>query len=234
MKGKKIVVTVLAVWAGLFLLLASSAWAETCETDLNCDGEVNQLDRKYFNETYKAERGITNCNPRIPAPVPKTGQITQYAVGDDGNYQAGVASPEPRFTDNEDGTVTDNLTGLIWLKDANLAEGEVPTLQEALNFVSNMNDGEGTFGYTDWRLPNMRELFSLIDCGAKSPALSSGHPFENVQWSSNNLWMYWSSTTYTGNTSHVWCMYMRYGRLGFCNKGGDTQITYLWPVRGGQ
>jgi len=63
-----------------------------------------------------------------PAPVPKSGQtacwdesgypIDCVGTGQDGEYQGGV-SVDPRFTDNGDGTVTDNLTGLIWLKDAN-------------------------------------------------------------------------------------------------------------------
>ena len=54
-----------------------------------------------------------------PSPVPKTGQTTSYATGDDGELEKGVAWPNPRFTDNNNGTVTDNLTGLIWLKHAN-------------------------------------------------------------------------------------------------------------------
>ena len=52
------------------------------------------------------------------APVPKTGQTTPYVAGDDGTLQKGVAWPAPRFTDNSNGTVTDKLTGLIWMKDA--------------------------------------------------------------------------------------------------------------------
>ena len=53
------------------------------------------------------------------APVEKTGQTTSYAAGDDGDLEKGVTWPSPRFTDNTNGTVTDNLTGLIWLKNAN-------------------------------------------------------------------------------------------------------------------
>lgn len=63
------------------------------------------------------------------APVEKTGQtacsdesgnvIDCLNTGQDGDIQAGVIWPDPRFTNNGDGTVTDNLTGLIWLKDAN-------------------------------------------------------------------------------------------------------------------
>jgi hypothetical protein len=68
--------------------------------------------------------------PPVPvAPVSQTGQTTCWETtgsptncartGQDGNIQAGVAWPIPRFTDHSNGTVTDNLTGLIWLKDAN-------------------------------------------------------------------------------------------------------------------
>ena len=53
-----------------------------------------------------------------PAPVPKTGQLTSYGNRDDGELQMGVVWPDPRFTDNFDGTVTDDLTGLIWLRDS--------------------------------------------------------------------------------------------------------------------
>ncbi len=57
------------------------------------------------------------------APVARTGQITGTAAGDDGVSQRGVAWPDPRFTDNGDGTVTDNLTHLIWTQDGNLFNG---------------------------------------------------------------------------------------------------------------
>ena len=49
------------------------------------------------------------------ALVPATGQTDSVAAGDDGDLQKGVPWPDPRFTDNGDGTVTDHLTGLIWL-----------------------------------------------------------------------------------------------------------------------
>ena len=65
----------------------------------------------------------TNGCPLYPAPVPKTGQTTSYTTGDDGDLEMGVPWPSPRFTDKGDGTVTDNLTGLIWLKDANCFGG---------------------------------------------------------------------------------------------------------------
>ena len=91
--------------------------------------------------------------------LPKTGQTTCYdtagtvvscgGTGQDGEIQAGVPLPNLRFTDNSDGTVTDNLTGLIWTKDANLP-GTTTTWQQALDYVAGMNAGTNSnFGYTD-------------------------------------------------------------------------------------
>jgi hypothetical protein len=51
--------------------------------------------------------------------LPATGQTSSYGTNDDGALQNGVTWPSPRFRDNCNGTVTDNLTGLIWLKNAN-------------------------------------------------------------------------------------------------------------------
>ncbi|HEY6999536.1 MAG TPA: hypothetical protein VH851_16480 [Candidatus Binatia bacterium] len=66
------------------------------------------------------EVAVLDCTPvsAIRSPVPRTGQTTSYATGDDGALRKGVVPPSPRFSDNANGTVIDNLTELIWLKDA--------------------------------------------------------------------------------------------------------------------
>jgi len=126
------------------------------------------------------------------AATPKTGATTSWATGDDGDLEKGVAWPNPRFTDNGNGTVTDNMTGLIWLKDANAGDGtetwpDALTLCSALaNGQQGLSDGSSS---GDWRLPNIKELQSLIDFGQVGPALPDGHPFTDVQNS-----FYWSST----------------------------------------
>ena len=77
----------------------------------------------------------------------------------------GVPWPDPRFTDNGDGTVTDNLTGLIWLKYANCF-GET-NWHDALDASNNLTNGQCGLSdgsnLGDWRLPNEGELGSLID-----------------------------------------------------------------------
>jgi hypothetical protein len=73
------------------------------------------------------------------------------ATRDDGDLQMGAAWPNPRFTDNEDGTVTDNMTGLIWLKNADCYLGAMPW-NDALTFANLLHDGwtgDGSVGDCD-------------------------------------------------------------------------------------
>ena len=140
-----------------------------------------------------------------PAEVARTGQTTCYdasgaviacaGTGQDGAIQAGAVWPDPRFTNRGDGTVLDNLTGLVWALNANLPNGS-KTWQAALDYVAGMNAGTNpNLGYTDWRLPNINELESLVNAELYDPALPQGHPFTNVQ----SFW-YWSSTSYVYTT----------------------------------
>jgi hypothetical protein len=164
--------------------------------------------------------------------VAKTGQTTSYATGDDGDYEYGVAWPNPRFTDNGDGTITDNLTGLIWLKLANcFGRRDWATALTDCNTLNSeecyLTDGsiEG-----DWRLPSIKEFSSLIDFTQYNPALPSGHPFAGVQ--SVLYSCYWSSTSYGVNTLGALLVYMYNGFL--IDKDKTEDFYYVWPVRGGR
>jgi len=180
------------------------------------------------------------------APVPQTGQTECYMpdrtsipcedTGQDGEYRHGVPWPNPRFNDNLDGTVTDYLTGLIWLKDAYCFG--IGNWSRALSESNGLEDGE--CGLTDgsspgdWRLPNRKELFSLTHDEYYGNALpdtagtgqwSEGDPFNNVRYS-----YYWSSTTYANDTLYAWYVNMYYGYVDPDTKGSSH---YVWPVRGG-
>ncbi len=162
------------------------------------------------------------------AGVPKTGQTTQYSTGDDGDLQKGVTWASPRFTDNGDGTVTDNMTSLIWLKNANSFGNS--TWTAALTAANGLADGgslsDGSI-VGDWRLPNVRELSSLTDFSQSSPALPTGHPFTSVQ-----TYYYWSSSTYASSPTDAWYVVMFDGYVGYSDKINNSY--YVWPVRGGQ
>ena len=164
------------------------------------------------------------------APVAKTGQTTSYVTGDDGYYQKGVASPSPRFTDNGDGTVTDNLTGLMWAKNANIA-GTTKTWVDAIAYANTLSLGTSCGSpRTDWRLPNRNELNSLSDV-SNSPALPSGHPFVNVQVGGSNPSRYWSSTTSLGYYNTILDAYWGDMFVGLIIDNDKTNRYCVWPVR---
>ncbi len=167
-------------------------------------------------------------------------------TGHSGNKQAGAVL-KPRFTDNNNGTVTDNLTGLIWLKDANCtgtvggvnkASGRL-TWQKALVWSNHLESGRCGLSDGskpgDWRLPDIHELISLVNKAYINPALSDtagpgqwteGDPFTGVQ-SSN----YWSGTTFADSAGYAW--FVCFG-TGFADRYIKGSNYYVWPVRGRQ
>ena len=176
-----------------------------------------------------------------PANQWKTGQTVSYDPVDDGAFQMGMMTPSSvRFTDNGDGTVTDNLTGLMWLKDANCMEthyaGTWPSgharWQEAFDIIAGINDGtyaDCSAGHTDWRLPNRKELHSLTDFSQFSPALLQGHPFDNVQFASG--FQYLTSTTCAHAMDDFWGVSIYNGTVS--NAFKLTNTNWIWPVRAG-
>ncbi len=199
-----------------------------------------------------------------PGLLPATGQQTCWdeianavecdGTGQDGELRKGAKWPIPRFVDNGDGTVTDKLTGLIWLQDASCADLEGTTDEGRGNPASPSPGGATwakalaaaaalateTCGLTDdsaagdWRLPNVRELQSLIDYGFSGPALSNAEGA--AQWTEGNAFSgvqpfpYWSSSSDAESPVFGWYVSL--------NSGGaldvvKTNTYFVWPVRGG-
>ncbi len=74
--------------------------------------------------------------------------------GQDANF----VNNAPSYTDNGDGTISDNVTGLMWTQDP----GEKVTWIEGIALLEEMN-ASNYLGYSDWRLPTIKELYSLVD-----------------------------------------------------------------------
>ncbi len=181
--------------------------------------------------------------------LPRTGQTTCYDssgtviscknTGQDGDLQKGVAWPNPRFTANADTTITDNLTGLVWAPNGNLMQTRDPnwkqsqtfvgavTWQNALDYVAKLN-AENYLGHNDWRLPNFKEVGSLVNNAQTNTAeWLNSQGFTNVRASD----FYWSSTSYTNDAAKAWAVDMVWGNIKYLNK---AYSYYVWPVRGGQ
>lgn len=210
-------------------------------------GSVGKLD---FNGLYRTvirfmsmpSHDVASANFTALAPgdkvasIARTGQSASYASGDDFAVKAGVAWPTTRFADNSDGTVTDHLTGLVWLKNAGCFN---PTSWAAALTAANQL-ASGACGLTDgstagkWRMPNVNELESLIDVSRANPAVSSAHPFANINLSN----AYWSSTTYTASVANAMAIRFTDGRWingidGAFNNDKAMSNNSLWAVKSG-
>lgn len=180
--------------------------------------------------------------------LPQTGQTPTLPIaataGMDGYTATGIAwayvssgstTPATRFTvgsDAEANCVTDNLTGLMWVKDLNtvtinsVAAGSITTWQNALDSIATANSGAGYCGHTDWYLPTVNDLKSLLNDGQSSPATwLNGQGFANIK--TNN---YWSSSTYATDTNRAWLVLFS---VGYVISATKTDNNYVWPVRGG-
>jgi len=190
--------------------------------------------------------------------LPKTGQTKcfqttgNYSVntttvidcagtGQDGEKQKGAAWPASRFTDNSNGTVTDNLTGLVWLKNVNCVDtvGGITksvgllSWSDALTWSNALASGKcglsDSSSAGDWRLPNVIELESLTSMTPTGAALPSGHPF-TITFGTNGT--YWTSTTALGAISAAWIVNLREGNANLSISSKIAASTAnIWPVR---
>ena len=172
----------------------------------------------------------------VSSALPETGQTVCYDTwgqeidcsssawpGQDGAWQAG-GGLESRFLDLGDGTVADRRTGLMWQKEAAVVvvHGRISAAgdagwQDALRYCNELELG----GHTDWRLPNVRELQSIVDYGRSAPCIDP--VFEAVpSW-------YWSSTTVAAHPGSAWYVHFNDGYLGCGNKAAFHQVR---AVRG--
>lgn len=181
------------------------------------------------------------------AQVLKTGQTTSYGSGSDGDLQKGVSRS---FTDNGDGTITDNATGLMWEKKSN--DGGIHDLDNTYTwgmnsspytmngtmvttFLAALNADGGFAGYTDWRLPNRTELLTLTDIGAVQPTFNQFNtgcaPLCSVLTCSCTAWStYWSSSTYQNGAMNAWFVEFGIGGMDTSSKINSNKVR---AVRGG-
>lgn len=148
-------------------------------------------------------------------------EIPCDGTGQDAELRPGQPWPEPRFSPAGD-LVHDRLTGLHWPVRPGLFEWPMPW-EEAFGSIDRLNR-QRFGGYDDWRLPNRRELRSLISHQARDPALPCGHPFD-----SPFLTWYWTSTTAARHPSYAWYVHLEGGRSFFGHKREDHMV---WPCRG--
>ncbi len=155
----------------------------------------------------------------MPGSTEEKGFYVMYVRG---NTTYGINN----FTDNGDGTITDIATGLMWMQDDN---GEGLIWEDALSYAENNED----VGYSDWRLPNVKELQSIIDY-TRSPETSSYAAIDPIfnctqitnEGGENDYPYFWSSTThasYVDGHEGEQAAYLSFGRaMGYMGSWMDV------------
>jgi hypothetical protein len=229
-------------WGSPFIsLLTAQYWTATTAGFTNSAFTVHLSlgNQSSLNKTDKAYvLAVRRVGASGPLTLAQTGQTACYnssgtelpscsSTGQDGEIRAGEAWPSTRFTDNNNGAITDNLTGLVWLKNPSCFSG-FRTWGAALNAANGLKAGDCGLadgsGAGNWRLPNVNELESLLNAGVSNSATwLNGQGFTNVQGDT-----YWSSTH--GSNDEAWHVHMGSGSIASSSTTGGVR---MWPVRGG-
>jgi hypothetical protein len=161
----------------------------------------------------------------VGCPLPATGQTTSYTSGDDGHVQAGAALS---YLDNGDGTITDLNTGLMWEKKSNdggihhlwndycwdpaACPGFAHLTGNIFEWVDELNN-QAFAGHTDWRIPNYKELVSILDLEGQDPTVAPVFNTGTSCWGTPGCtvltcsctadWYYWTSTSH-GDSDSAW------------------------------
>jgi len=161
--------------------------------------------------------------------LPDTGQTISYTsnFGEDPDY---IINP-PSYTDNGNGIINDNVTGFVWQKeDDNAIRG----WDTASAYCDNLTLG----GYTDWRMPTINELMSIIDySGTGGAAINSTYFPHTIHWSMSQ---YWSVTASPNNAGNAWDVVFDNGSIQGAAPNGSvygaskTSTYYIRCIRGGQ
>ncbi|WP_028325727.1 DUF1566 domain-containing protein [Desulfatirhabdium butyrativorans] len=149
----------------------------------------------------------------------QSGSSAHSVIGSFGLMEDGfpAEAATDTYTDNGDGTVTDTSTGLMWQQET---PDNTKNWEQALSYCENLTLG----GHTDWRLPTIKELLSLVDYSHRHPAINTAF-FPGTVAS-----YYWSSTTDAGYPYDAWVVNFD---SGYVYSSYKSSRGYVRAVRGG-
>ena len=220
------------------------ALKDTYSASLSAPGRQSEVtfgDRSSFENVNIdiSTFSITQTQNTVPgsSEIPKTGQTETFYAGDDGDLKIGVAWPSPRFVVNADKSLTDRLTGLSWVPDANTPTipgcvGGKKAWQSIFNYVDCLNDAN-FLGHDDWRVPNINELRSLVNYSQQYPAnWLRDQGFNNFQ--ADNYWSSTiSATTSIPDGEQLWSWHVNfYDGIMYYGKNTSGFSEWVLPVRG--
>lgn len=222
----------------------------TCSDDLStCAGDLSTCTTDLGtaqSDLTTCEGDLATCEAQPPGRMLRTAQTTCWnaagtviacaGTGQDGQFQKGLALA---YTDNGDGTITDENTGLMWEKLSD--DASVHDKDTAMNWngafakVASLNAGSFA-GHNDWRVPNVKELQSILNYATVnppvSPAFSTGcvASCTVLTCSCTRSDYYWSSSSTVIGPSNAWVVSFFDGGVATYLK---TNTPYVRAVRAG-
>lgn len=180
---------------------------------------------EYVSTTMNGNRttfGVNFADGRIkgyPQSSPR-GQTRQFVRYVRGNPAYGVN----RFVDNGDGTISDQATGLTWMK---ADSGKAMTWQQALSYAESLSYA----GHNDWRLPNAKELQSIVDYSRAPSAFEPSKRTAAIDpifgITQTESW-FWTSTTHVEHGRATQAAYVAFGRaFGYMSFGRNNPKTKM-------
>jgi len=173
--------------------------------------------RRNVTITRRTAVGIENGNSTPSVSVRKTRQ--RYLRNNDGTLTDTITGQvKSRFVDNGDTTVTDLLTGLMWLK----TPKQLPVnYEDAVEYCRALKISN----YAGWRLPTLSEWMKVVDKSKTNPSLPLGHPFTEVVTDVR----YWSETRHKFGPLYFYQVNLSNGKVSGRHK---NKPAIVWPVRG--
>ena len=188
----------IGIWSGLFT-----------EADIEVF-DLAWVDIRHCDLSNLPDTGAEHCYDetlQIPCPTsdePYYGQDSQYA------------SNPMSFTDNADGTVSDNVTGLMWQQED---DNQKRDMYAATDYCAALE----LAGYSDWRLPDISELQGIVDYGRYDPSIDPNYFFGTKSY------YYWTSTTSATSVDNAWVGGFLSGAT--CSLRNKAALYYVRCVR---
>lgn len=184
------------------------------------EGEIGKEQSQFWtSDLYKA--GTTHGGEETGFGVNHySGHIKGYPTSEEnpsrGKHVRAVRGNvylENEFVDNEDGTISDLTTGLMWMQDD---YGESIMWEEALAYCENLEYA----GHDDWKLPNVKELHSIVDYSGVYPAVNPNY-FNNTKKEDKDYytWLWTSTSAHGSSVGSAW--YVSFGKAVGLD-GADT------------